>query len=511
MTTSTKSAYASLKERFHLLSNLTGAGSILYLDSMTAMKPGSEADRSEQSMALVSAGQKLLAHPEVKDWLDEAESHADGLPRDDRTNLRLMRREWVSATALPEALIRERARLEIEGNNLHTRHRDSGDWAAMKPSYEAAFAVAREVGGIMKDALGVATPYEALLDQFNPGLKLATVEREFARLEEALPGMIAEAMERQKSAGPTRPLPRIDLDALEKIGNDLVRDLGFDSSRGVLYVGEMHPMSGGTPGDSRMTTRYHADDPLDGLFTVAHETGHSMYEQNTPAAFRYQPAGHSMGMDIHESQSMILELQACRTPEFLESLSRRFSGRGDDAAFTPENLARRLFRVEPSFIRIHSDELTYPGHILLRFNLERDLVAGRLSVSDLPEAWNEGMKKTLGIVPPDPAKGHMQDVHWPSMGIGYFPAYTLGAMGAAQLFAAAVKARPEIREELGQGQFTSLRQWLAENVHGKGSLLTQDELFTAATGEKLNAAHYMSHLSRRYLGRDYRATSSSGG
>jgi carboxypeptidase Taq len=218
-----------------------------------------------------------------------------------------------------------------------------------------------------------------------------------------------------------------------------------------------------------------------------------------------------MGMDVHESQSMILELQACRTPWFLESLSRRFSGHGDDATFAPENLARHLFRVEPTFIRIHSDELTYPGHILLRFNLERDLVAGKLSVSNLPEAWNAGMKKTFGIVPPDPAKGHMQDVHWPSMGIGYFPAYTLGAMGAAQFFAAAVKARPEIQEELRQGQFTSLRQWLAENVHGKGSLLTQDELFTAATGEKLDAAHYMSHLSRRYLGRDYVAASSSGG
>ena len=502
MMTSTKAIYANLKERFRLLSNLTGAASILYMDSMTVMKPGSESDRSEQTMALATAGQKLLSHPEVKDWLDEAEANASNLSRDDQTNLRLMRREWVSATAIPESLVRESARLGIEGNNLHTRYRDKGDWAKMKPVYEAAFKTAREIGDVMKDALGVATPYEALLDQFNPGLKLATVEREFARLEEALPGMIAEAAERQKSAGPALPLPRVPLSVLNKIGAQLMLDLGFDESRGVLHVGDMHPLSGGTPDDSRLTTRYNPENPLDGLFTVAHETGHSLYEQGTPVAWRYQPAGHTMGMDIHESQSMILELQACRTPEFLDYLSGKFSAEAKDAAFTADNIAKNLFRVEPSFIRIHSDELTYPGHIILRFNLERDLIAGKLEVSDLPDAWNEGMKKSFGIVPPGPAQGHMQDVHWPTMGIGNFPSYTLGAMGAAQFFAAAVKARPEIREELRQGQFKTLRQWLNDNVHGKGSLLSQDELFTAATGEKLNAACYMNHLSRRYLGRD---------
>jgi carboxypeptidase Taq len=502
MMTSTKAAYANLKERFHLLSNLTGAASILYMDSMTVMKPGSESDRSEQTMALATAGQKLLSHPEVKDWLDEAEANTSSLSRDDRTNLRLMRRAWVSATAIPEILVRERARLEIEGNNLHTRHRDAGDWAKMRPAYEAAFKIAREIGDIMKDALGVATPYEALLDQFNPGLKLATVEREFASLEEVLPGMIAEATERQKSAGPALPLPGVPLSVLNKIGAQLMLDLGFDESRGVLHVGDMHPVSGGTPDDSRLTTRYNPGNPLDGLFTVAHETGHSLYEQGTPAAWRYQPAGHTMGMDIHESQSMILELQACRTPEFLEYLSGMFSAEARDAAFTADNIAKHLFKVEPSLIRIQSDELTYPGHIILRFNLERDLIAGKLEVSDLPDAWNEGMKTSFGIVPPGPAQGHMQDVHWPTMGIGYFPSYTLGAMGAAQLFAAAVKARPEIREELRQGQFKALRQWLNDNVHSKGSLLSQDELFTAATGEKLNAACYRSHLSRRYLGRD---------
>lgn len=501
--TTTPSAYENLKERFRLLSNLGGAGSILYMDSMTAMKQGSDNDRSEQTMALASAGQKLLSLPEVKDWLDEAETNGASLSPNDRTNLRLMRRQWISATVLPETLVREKARLEIEGNNLHTQYRDKGDWKIMRPVYEAAFNTSREIAEIMKDTLGVATSYEALLDQFSPGLKLATVEREFAKLQSALPGMMSEAMSRQQNAGPATPLPRVPVSDLKKIGTKLLLDMGFNQSRGVLYVGKMHPLSGGTPDDSRLTTTYNPADPLDGLYTVAHEGGHSLYEQGTPKDWRYQPAGHTMGMDIHESQSMVMELQACRTPEFHDYLSSQFMALSNNPAFTAENIARNQFQVEPSFIRIYADEMTYPLHIILRFNLERDIIAGKLSVADLPEAWNDGMQKHLGIVPPGPAKGHMQDVHWPTLSVGYFPAYTLGAMGAAQFFNAAVQAHPEIRDELRQGQFKTLRHWLEVNVHSKGSLLTQDELFTAATGEPLNAKYFMNSLSRRYLGHDY--------
>lgn len=506
MGTAQNTAYQNLKERFRLLSGLSGAGSILYMDSMTVMKSGSENDRSEQTMALASASQKLLTDPNVRDWLDAAEEKKDDLSPQDQKNLSLMRRQWVSSNALPESLVRERARLETEGNNLHTQYRDKGDWKKMKPVYANAFENSREVGMILKDHLGFTTPYEALLDQFNPGLNLSTVEQEFAKLEQVLPGMIAQAQDIQKSSPAPKPLPDVPVSVLKKIGTQLMLDLGFDNSRGVLYTGDMHPLSGGTPDDSRLTTRYNPKQPLDGLYTIAHETGHSLYEQGTPAAWRYQPAGHTMGMDIHESQSMIMELQACRTPEGLEYLARQFHKhlKGKNCAnLTADNIARTMSQVEPSFIRIYADELTYPGHIILRFNLERALIAGDLSVDDLPDAWNEGFKKTFNIVPPNPSKGHMQDVHWPTLSIGYFPAYTLGAMGAAQFFAAATKAKPEIRNEIGQGNFKTLRQWLETNVHAKGSLLSPDQLFTAATGEKLNAAYYLNHLSNRYLGRDY--------
>jgi carboxypeptidase Taq len=449
-----------------------------------------------------------MTDPAVEDWLQEAQASKNNLSVQDQVNLSLMARAWTCSTALPESLVREKARLEMEGNSLHTQYRDSGNWAVMKPVYEQAFAVSRQVGAILKDKLGFATAYEALLDQFNPGLKLSTVASEFAKLETALPPMIAEAMARQGKRSPVLPIGNIPIDRQARLNHRILLALGFDETRGVFYSGDMHPLSDGTPDDSRLTTRYFENNFLDGLSTTTHETGHSLYEQGTPLEWRYQPAGHTMGMDIHESQSMVIQYHATMIPEFIDYLSaeamREFghSFQGDPA-LSAANLANTLFQVQPSFIRVQADELTYPAHIILRFNLERAIIEGSLSVNDLPDAWNDGMTKIFGITPPDPSKGHMQDVHWPTLSIGYFPAYTLGAMGAAQFFAAATKSHPQIRSEIGQGNFSTLRNWLKENVHKHGSLLTQDQLFTVATGEPLNAGYYMNHLSRRYLGRDY--------
>lgn len=499
-------AYQKLKDRFSMLSGLSGAGSILYMDSMTVMASGSEGDRSEQTMALASAAHILLTDPRVGEWLDEAESGLATLSLPDQRNLALMRRHSVIATTLPESLVREKARLETEGNNLHTAYRDKGDWSVMKPVYERAFDISREVGEILKDRLGLASPYEALLDQFSPGLRLATVEREFVQLEKALPPMIAERRERQSAEPPALPIGLIPITQQKVLNEALVKKLGFDSNRGVFYSGDMHPLSGGTPDDSRMTTRYHEQNVFDGLYTTIHETGHSLYEQGTPRAWRYQPVGHTLGMDIHESQSMIMQYQACMIPEFIEYLAgelQSLTGTHHNPVLTAENVKRVMYHVTPSFIRVNADELTYPGHIIMRFNLEQALIEKRMTIDDLPSAWNESMQTIFGITPPDAAHGHMQDVHWPVLSIGYFPAYTLGAMGAAQFFRAAVTAHPHIRRDIGQGDFGALRQWLLENIHERASLQTPAELFTSATGEPLNARYYLNHLSTRYLGREY--------
>jgi carboxypeptidase Taq len=275
----------------------------------------------------------------------------------------------------------------------------------------------------------------------------------------------------------------------------------------------MHPFTGGASGDTRLTSDYKEDNFLEAVYSAVHETGHALYDQNTPEEWRGQPAGRTMLMNVHESQSRIMEVQAARTPEFFEFLSRTAQevfNRPNDESLSAANLAKLVNRAKPSFIRIEADALTYTAHILLRRDLESAIIENKLSVDDLPGKWNGGMQKLLGITPANPAEGHMQDGHWPSGAIGYFPAYTLGDMMAAQLFAAATKQKPEIRDGLKTGDFKPLRDWLKDNVHGKGSLLTVDELMTQATGEKLNAKYYLDNLSRQYLGKPWTPAAAPG-
>jgi carboxypeptidase Taq len=276
--------------------------------------------------------------------------------------------------------------------------------------------------------------------------------------------------------------------------------IGFDFAHGRLDTSH-HPFCGGVPDDVRLTTRWNEDDFLPGLMGVLHETGHALYERGLPSAWRRQPVGQARGMSMHESQSLLFEMQACRSRPFIEFLAREaatsFDGAG--AAWAPDNLHRLYTRVRRGLIRVDADEVTYPAHVILRHRLEKAMIAGDLKLADLPGAWNAGMKELVGIVPPDDKDGCLQDIHWPGGAWGYFPTYTLGAMTAAQLFDAALREEPGIPAALGRGDFAPLLGWLRVHVHAKGSLLSTDALLRQATGRPLDPVIYRRHLERRYL------------
>lgn len=279
-----------------------------------------------------------------------------------------------------------------------------------------------------------------------------------------------------------------------------MRAVGFDFERGRLDV-SLHPFCGGATDDVRITTRYDEDDCMRALMGVLHETGHALYEQGRPSAWRHQPVGSARGMSLHESQSLLVEMQACRSREFCEFLAPvlRSEFHGEGPAWEAENLHRLATRVEPGFIRVDADEVTYPAHILLRYELETAMIVGDLAVADLPAAFNDGMKRLLGLDVPNDRLGCLQDIHWPGGAFGYFPTYTLGALAAAQLFAAACERHPGIPDALARGDFSELRGWLRENVHAKASFLETDELLVEATGRPLGAEAFLRHLDRRYL------------
>jgi carboxypeptidase Taq len=379
--------------------------------------------------------------------------------------------------------------------------RPKGDFAAVLPSMQALLDLVRESAAAKSEPMGCA-PYDALLDEYEPGGTAARIDVVFDQLAAFLPDFLGRVLERQATAPqPLAPQGPFPIAAQEALARRLMAVVGFDFDHGRLDT-SLHPFCGGVPDDVRITTRYDVDDFAKSLMGVLHETGHALYERGLPAAWRTQPVGAARGMAAHESQSLLMEMQACRSPEFvgyLAPLARAAFG-GDGAAWTADNLKRMYNRVSPGFIRVDADEVTYPAHVILRYRLEKQIIAGDLAMADLPGAWNEGMRTLLGITPPDDGQGCLQDIHWYDGAWGYFPTYTLGAIAAAQLFAAAKAAAPEIPAAIGRGDFAPLVGWLRQNVHAWGSFHSTDDLLQQATGRPLDPQAFEAHLTARYLG-----------
>ena len=378
--------------------------------------------------------------------------------------------------------------------------RPAGDFAMLLPSLSEVLNLQRQIAAAKAEALGCSL-YEALLDAYEPGGNTDHIDKVFGDLRAFLPGFLAEVLERQKSRPDILPLQGpFPVETQRALGVRLMQAVGFDFNRGRLDI-SLHPFCGGATHDVRLTTRYDEDDFTKALMGVMHETGHALYEQNRPAEWLGQPVSEARGMSLHESQSLIIEMQACRSRAFLEFAApvMRDSFGGTGPAWDAANLHRLYTKVEPGFIRVDADEVTYPAHILIRYDLEKALIEGDMTLADLPGAWNEGMRDLLGLKVTTDRLGCLQDIHWPGGAWGYFPTYTLGAMTAAQLFDAATRADDNVMPGLARGDFSPLVNWLRTNIHSKGSLLPADQLMTKATGRPLDASVYERHLRRRYL------------
>jgi carboxypeptidase Taq len=316
-------------------------------------------------------------------------------------------------------------------------------------------------------------------------------------LVETLPEVERIQADQPAAIRPEGPFP---VAAQQELCRDLAQRLGLDFDHARLDQ-SAHPFSGGTPSDVRITTRYLEADFASAILAVVHETGHALYERGLPAAYARLPVGEAAGMAVHESQSLIIEMQACRSDAFLGWLGSKLHATFGGAAepYEGQNLGRLFRRVQPSLIRVDADELTYPAHVILRFRLERAMIAGDLPVADLPAAWNDGLNTLLGITPPDDAQGCLQDIHWYDGAFGYFPCYTLGAMAAAQLMQAAREQVANLDEAFGRGDLSGLLGWLRTHVHGVGSRLGLNAILAQATGRKLDPLAFQAHLRRRYV------------
>lgn len=493
-------AYADLARRFARVYRLEHLGAIAGWDQAAMMPP-----KGNEARAAALAELEALMHTQRTDpALRELLARAEHEPLDDwqQANLREMRRDWRAANALPTALVERRALATSRCEHAWRRQRPVNDWAGFLENFRPVVQVAREEARCLADDGGVA-PYDALLDRFEPGCSSAELERVFGDLRGWLPGLISEVRAHQ-AAEPAALQPQgpFDLAVQRRLSLEMMATLDFDFDAGRLDE-STHPFSGGVPEDVRLTTRYRADDLLQSLMGTVHETGHARYEQNLPREWLGQPVARARSMAIHESQSLSFEMQLGAHPGFVRRLAPQLAEAfGAQPAFEPDNLARLLTRVKPGFIRVDADEVTYPAHVLLRFELERALIEGQIEPEDLPALWDEKMAAYLGLDTRGNHKdGVLQDVHWAAGLFGYFPCYTLGAMYAAQWFATMRRAAPDLDDRIAAGDLAPLFDWLKTNIWWQASRWPTPELAERASGTTLDPRHFRAHLEARYLGR----------
>jgi len=498
MDTTTTPSYDALTQTFMRLHRLQHLQSIAQWDSAANMPPrGSEARAA--AMAEMSALlHRLSTEPQLARQLDGAE--AEPLDEPQRANLREMRRAWRQSNALPEALVQRAALVTSRCEHAWRTQRPANDWAGHLPHLREVVAVAREEAQALSQQLGLSR-YDALMDRFEPGMRAATVDAVFGELRRWLPGLIRDVIARQSREVARPPQGPFAVDAQRRLCERVMRLLGFDFDAGRLDV-STHPFCGGVPEDVRMTTRYRDDEFLGSLMGTIHETGHGRYEQNRPREWLGQPVSESRSMAIHESQSLSFEMQLGSHRGFVGRLAPLVAEAfGAQPAFDADNLHRLLTRVKRGLIRVDADEVTYPAHVILRYEIERPLIEGEIEVDDIPALWDAKMAELLELDTRGNFKdGPMQDVHWPSGLFGYFPCYSLGAMYAAQWFAAMRRATPDLDARIAAGDFAPVFGWLREHIWTQASRWTTDELVRRASGETLNPAHFKAHLQRRYLG-----------
>ncbi len=496
--TSLTPAYDRLAKTFTRLHHLEHLQSIAYWDQ-AAMMPGGGAEARAGALAEVATlMHQLRTDPALGPALARATD--EPLSEHQRANLREIGREWRAANALPEALVQRSQLATARCEHAWRRQRPANDWFGFLGNFREVVAVAREQADLLSASSGLR-PYDALMDRFEPGMTCAQLDPLFADLRTWLPGLVQQVQARQRDEPVIAPQGPFSVEAQRALCLRVMQWLQFDFNSGRLDV-STHPFAGGVPEDVRLTTRYDPGEFISSLLGAIHETGHGRYEQNRPRDWLGQPVSLARSMAIHESQSLSFEMQLGRHPGFVARLAPLIrEAFGDQPAFAPDNLLKLMTRVQPGLIRVDADELTYAAHVMLRYDIERRLIEREIQPDDIPALWDQGMADLLGQDSRGNFRdGPLQDVHWPEAMFGYFPCYTLGAMYAAQWFAAMHRELPALETGLQAGELTPVFNWLQQHIWQPASRWPTDELARRASGEALNPAFYRAHLEARYLG-----------
>jgi carboxypeptidase Taq len=487
-------AYAELRQRLKRQHVLGSVGELLGWDEQVNLPPKSADQRAQQHAAIAELSHSIASEPRIGELLQQLES-AGSKSEDVQAVLRQARRDYDRATKLPAEFVREKAEQGSRGYHAWANARATADFASYAPVLEKNLELAKKEAGFLGWA---GREYDYMIDKFDPGMSVELISGLFAELRKGLAPLAREIT----AAAQRRSTPRLKkfpVDAQRNFLREVTERLGFDYGRGRIDI-SLHPFCSGTGADVRMTTRFKEDEPLDSLFSAIHETGHGLYEQGLPAEHYGTALGMNAGMGAHESQSRLWENQVARSRAFWKFFEPKFRALFPEQtrALSSEELYLAINAVEPTLIRVDSDEVTYNLHIILRFEIEQQLFAGTLAVRDLPAAWRAASRELLGLEPASDREGVLQDVHWSDGAFGYFPSYTLGNMMAAQLWERVREVRPQLEEDFARGDFSWLLSWLQENVHALGRRYALPELVRRCTGKELSPQPLLRYLRDRY-------------
>jgi carboxypeptidase Taq len=493
-------SFAALDQLCRRLEALDHAQAMLGVDEAVNMPEGGGEKRADAMSVIASMAHEMASAPHIAEWIAAAEQ--EDLDAAQRAAVAEFKRSYINRTCLSSDFVARQVNARMRCEQLWRQLRARNDWKDFLPSFENIVSLAREEAARRAGVLRLS-PYDAMVEQYDPGSRSAEIARVFADLKAFLKDFIPQALDAQEKRRARRPLKPLKgpfpVEKQKALGLALMKAVGFDFNHGRLDISH-HPFCGGVPSDVRMTTRYRTDEFLSSLMGILHETGHGLYEQNLPHDLGHWPSTNARGMAAHESQSLFQEMQLSRRAEFWAfALPKARDILGLEGVEVDDMLGH-VHHVERGFIRVDADEATYPLHVILRFEIEQELVTGKLEAKDVPELWDAKMTEYLGLSTAGNFKdGPMQDVHWPSGAFGYFPSYTLGAMMAAQQWAAVERAVPDAAAQVAQGDFSAINAWRKEHIWSKASMLSTPEIMRQATGEPLNAKYFEAHLRRRYL------------
>ncbi len=479
-------AYQILEQRFERKNTLEHIVALIDLDGQLNAPSAASNGRGEQKTLLELRIHEILTMPDWDEVFDKLDKAAD-LDEWQTANVRKAKEEVDEAMLLPAELVERLAKARNDSVNVWFKARENNDFDAFRPHLEELVALQRQAAALKNPK----QPYDALLDSYESGMTQSFINPLFDDLKAFLPDFIKEVRARQsdKTAAFENTYPIENQIAFCK---KLMERMGFDFSRGRMDVSKTAFCTTLGKDDIRIVSHFSTQNPLEGIAAVMHETGHALYEMHLPYAYMNQPVGQQRGMAMHESQSLLMESGILHSAGYLRWLAGQLGERFD-------TLKGRMLFVCPSLIRIYADEVTYPLHIILRYELEKAMLSGDLQIRDLPAAWNDKMKAYLGVVPETNAKGCLQDIHWADGDFGYFPDYTLGVLAAAQFFESAVNANPEIPQKLERGDFSALNDWLTQNIRSQASLRPFDDAVVFATKRNLSTESFKQSLRNKYL------------